>query len=63
MIIKDLIVGEEIRINGTLESIEEAERRVAIHNSEFTYRHRGHHYPEHAIYEIINDEIIIRRVK
>lgn len=63
MIIKDNITGEILSINDKYDALREAKSRCKFHNSEFDYQHRGHHYPENAIYEISGDTITIRRNK
>lgn len=61
MTIKDEISGEMFYINNRYKAIELAKYRVKHHNSEFAYKHRGHHYSQNAIYEIKENTIIIRR--
>jgi len=40
----DNIVGETTSHTNYMNALEEAERRVSMHESEFPYRHRGYHY-------------------
>lgn len=60
MTIIDNIVGEMIGGLDRMSAIEEAERRVKYHNSEFCYEHRGKHYCANAIMEINNNTITIK---
>lgn len=40
----DYIVGEQVSFKNYMDALEEAERRITMHEKEFPYRHRGYHY-------------------
>jgi len=61
MIIIDYISGEVIELPSKQKAIEFAKQRIEYHNSEFSYRHRGHHSNENAVMTINDDKVIINR--
>lgn len=61
MKIIDNIDGVIINISDYTDALREAKSRIAFHNSEFNYSHRGKHYPQNAEMIINNDTVTIRR--
>ena len=42
--VMDSIAGETITFESYMEAFEEAERRIAMHEQEFPYKHKGYHF-------------------
>ena len=58
-IIIDNIANEELATTNKSKALRLAQERIAYHNSEFNYSHRGKHYSANATLTIVNNIITI----